>query len=595
MSKRNGRNGPDLSAWRQTAPTADARQWRAAYDHFFRAALQRCPQWNKWGKTGEITLNERQGVIWEKIRRRSGSFLDVGCGPGLLTGALIAHGKDAWGCDCSMEAVRFARKSTATRADHFFLADLDELPSQGKQYDTVTCMELLEHLVDPEAAMRILWGLVADGGLLFVTMPRRVNDFNLEHLHEFDAARVEALVALVSEQGSRHYPVAVSQIHTQEGTTNWVISMEKREVDLRFVMISGTTTETQQANDISGDGRIKTGVFNWQRLFRGFAAPVASIPDLKQFDVVHVQLSGTNFDAPRRVRKQLGPRSDTKLVVNLDYAPEFWYMYPPYPELLLDQLRCADYIMSVEPHAARMLAEFVGRPVYVIPHPADVEAIGATAKPRHERIDALVMLHRDNQDYLPYWMLRGCGLKTRVIGRLTPCGNPTGSAIDYPALMYDYIHEGYLGGEVAVALMAKSVLVVDCYTHHVCGRSQIELAALGVPCVGYPNVWAQRECFPELTVMPGDVLGARARVKRLLADPDWYAAVAKQAQEKVRFFDYEHARTRYLTMLGRMEGDARPVFPEGVEEVRSAPVSALEPGEGAVADPAHDLGLVEAV
>lgn len=586
MSKRNGRHVFDLATWRQVAPTADARTWRAAYDHFFDQALSRSPQWHKWARTGELQLNERQGVIWEKIRRRGGTFLDVGCGPGFLVGALLAHGKQAWGTDCSAKAIAFAKQSTSTGADHFFRMDLEELPGLGKTYDTVLCMELLEHLVDPEAAIRVLWDLVAEGGLLFVTMPRRVDDFNLEHLQEFGHERVEGLVALLCAGGAKKYPASVSQIHTQEGTTNWVISLEKREVDLRFVMVTGTTTETQQANDISGDGRIKTGVFNWQRLFRGFSAPVASLPDLSAFDVVHVQLSGTNFDAPRQIRKQLGPRSATKLVVNLDYALEFWYMYPPYPEVLLDQLRCADYIMSVEPHAAHILAELTGHPVYVIPHPADVEAITQTATARRERNDALVMLHRDAQDYLPYWMLRGCGLKTRVIGRLTPVGNATGSAIDYPALLYDYIHEGYLGGEVAVGLMAKSVLAVDCYTHHVCGRSQIELAALGVPCIGYRNVWAQRACFPTLTIAPGDVLTARAIVRRLLQDPEWYDAVGQQAQERVRMFNYESARVKYLTMLGRMEGDARPVLPQGVTEVRSAPVGALESGAGEVADPA---------
>jgi SAM-dependent methyltransferase len=588
MSKRNGRNGFDLATWRQVAPTLDARTWGAAYDRFFRDALQRSPQWRKWEKTGEIGLNERQGVIWEKIRRRGGSFLDVGCGPGFLTGALLAHGKDAWGCDCSIEAIRFAQKSTVTGADHYFKADLFELPD--KQYDTVTCMELLEHLVDPEKALQRLWDLVAPNGVLFVSMPKRVNDFNLEHLHEFDDARVQAMLASVCEAGEERFPASCSQIQTQEGTTNWLLSVEKRPLDLRFLMVSGATSEAVQANDIAGDGRIKTGVFNWQRLFRGYAAPVAAMPeDLSQFDVIHCQLSGTNFDAPRQIRKRLGAGSDTKLVVNLDYALEFWFMYPPYPELLLEQLRYADYIMSVEPHAAKVIAEFTGRPVYVIPHPADVDAISALSTPARTRQEALVILHRDMADYLPYWMLKGSGLKTRVIGRLSPVSNATGSAIDYPAMLYDYLHEGYLGGEVVVGIMAKSMLAVDCYSHHVCGRSQIELAALGVPCVGHSNVWAQQECFPDLTVPAGDVLAARRHIQRLTQDPEWYDQIARQAQEKVRFFDYDHARTRYLTMLGRIEGDSRPVLPEGIEEVRLAPVRSMEPGEGALADPSYDL------
>lgn len=584
MAKRNGKYS--LERWRQDAPHVDKKAWGAAYDQFFREALQRAPQWRKWANSGEITLNERQSVIWEKIRRREGTFLDVGCGPGFLLGALLAHGRDAWGVDVSQEAVNFARKglSSIGKGDRCFRLNAEDLPTLGKTYDTVTCMDMLEHVVDPEATLRILWDAVAENGVLYVTVPKRVNDFNLEHLHEFNDERVRAMVDMVCDGGEKKYPAVASQIQTQEGTVNWVISVEKQEADLKFVMVSGSTSETQQANDISGDGRIKTGLFNWQRLFRGFAAQSHVLENPQDYDVIHIQVSGTNFDAPRQIRKKLGYNSDTKLVVNLDYAPEFWYMYPPYPDLLLDQLNHADYVMSVEPHAAQLLAELLGRPVYTIPHPAEIDSIMAQAKPIHERSEALVMLHRDMQDYLPYWMLKESFLRTRVIGRLSPVANATGSAIDYPAMMYDYIHEGYLGGEQAIEVMSRVLLAVDCYTHHVCGRSQIEMAALGVPCIGYANVWAQRECFPALTIEPGDVLAARALVRRLLEDQEFYQKVSREAQEKARMFDYDHARERYLTMLGRMEGDTRPALPQGIEEVRSAPIGPLEPAEGAVAD-----------
>lgn len=586
MSKQNGHRF-NLDTWRQDALRADKKTWRAAYDQFFRETLKRTPQWRDWEQSGRISLNERQSIIWDKIRRREGTFLDVGCGPGFLVGALLGNGKDAYGCDCSQEAINFARNAASCmgQEDHYFRMDLEELPGSPKTYDTVVCMDVLEHLVSPEHALNILWDKVADGGFLYVTIPKRPIKIDPQHLQEFSQARIEAMVDVLSGvEGD--YPATAHQVDGKEGTSNWVISAEKRPVDLKFVMITGSTTETDQANEITADGRLKTGVFNWMRLFRGFATQAHQLDNPQDYDVIHIQLSGTNFDAPRQIRQKLGPDSDTKLVVNLDYAPEFWYMYPPYPRLLMDQLRCADYIMSVEPHASAMLAELTGRPVYTVPHPADIDAIERMRRPLHERQDALVMLHRDNQDYQPYWMLEGSGLKTCVIGRLHPCGNPAGSVIDYPALMYDYVHEGYLGGEEAVGIISNSVLAVDCYTHHVCGRSQIEMAALGVPCVGYPNVWAQIQCFPALTVKPGDVLAGREAVRRLVTDKDWYSDVSQYAIEKVRMFDYDHARERYLTMLGRIDGDSRPFLPSGITEVRPEVVREMEQTERAVADTA---------
>lgn len=76
------------------------------------------------------------------------THLDIGCGQGLLISVLSTlHGKNCQGIEGSAAAVEFA--DPAAR-DRILVAAIQDL-KLGKQYDLVSCVEVLEHVPEAEA------------------------------------------------------------------------------------------------------------------------------------------------------------------------------------------------------------------------------------------------------------------------------------------------------------------------------------------------------------------------------------------------------------------------------------------------------------
>jgi SAM-dependent methyltransferase len=105
-----------------------------------------------------LTLKEAIG----KLAGRSA--LDIGCGSGGLVRAMRIEGAEAFGYDASEHSRRLSREYGAPLA-----ADsIDELVAQGRKYDIVTAMEVIEHTLSPTAFLRTIGGLVKPGGILFI-------------------------------------------------------------------------------------------------------------------------------------------------------------------------------------------------------------------------------------------------------------------------------------------------------------------------------------------------------------------------------------------------------------------------------------------
>jgi 2-polyprenyl-6-hydroxyphenyl methylase/3-demethylubiquinone-9 3-methyltransferase len=96
--------------------------------------------------------------------------LDVGCGAGLLAEPLARLGADVTGLDATPEVIAVAREHAAAMdlEIDYRLGDVHEL--QG-QYDLVTCMEVIEHVVDAAAFVKALAKRLAPGGLLVMSTP----------------------------------------------------------------------------------------------------------------------------------------------------------------------------------------------------------------------------------------------------------------------------------------------------------------------------------------------------------------------------------------------------------------------------------------
>ena len=102
--------------------------------------------------------------------------LDVGCGGGILAEAMARAGAKVTGIDLGDKALRVAKLhllESRLEVEYLSVA-VEELAKQrAGQYDTVTCMEMLEHVPDPSSVVRACATLVRPGGTVFFSTINR--------------------------------------------------------------------------------------------------------------------------------------------------------------------------------------------------------------------------------------------------------------------------------------------------------------------------------------------------------------------------------------------------------------------------------------
>lgn len=133
------------------------------------------------------------------------TVLDAACGTGygsfILAGRGAIPGRSVVGVDIDAEAIdyaasEFARPDLALTFQH---ADCRDLPWNDPTFDVIASFETLEHLSRDDGAGFVarLSQLLRPGGFLVISTPSPRPDLdNPYHLHEYDLAEFDALLAL---------------------------------------------------------------------------------------------------------------------------------------------------------------------------------------------------------------------------------------------------------------------------------------------------------------------------------------------------------------------------------------------------------------
>lgn len=102
-------------------------------------------------------------------------ILDVGCGGGILTQPLARLGAEMHAIDAGEENIKVAIEK-AQEEDlniNFKCCKIEQFVENNKNYDVVICLEVLEHVDDPEDFISFLAKALKNNGLLIVSTLNR--------------------------------------------------------------------------------------------------------------------------------------------------------------------------------------------------------------------------------------------------------------------------------------------------------------------------------------------------------------------------------------------------------------------------------------
>jgi 2-polyprenyl-6-hydroxyphenyl methylase/3-demethylubiquinone-9 3-methyltransferase len=105
------------------------------------------------------------------------AVLDVGCGGGILAESMALRGANVLGIDLSVKPLKVARlhamEAGVGGLDYREVAVETLAAERPASFDTVTCMEMLEHVPDPSSVVAACARLVKPGGTVFFSTLNR--------------------------------------------------------------------------------------------------------------------------------------------------------------------------------------------------------------------------------------------------------------------------------------------------------------------------------------------------------------------------------------------------------------------------------------
>ncbi|MCA6966905.1 bifunctional 2-polyprenyl-6-hydroxyphenol methylase/3-demethylubiquinol 3-O-methyltransferase UbiG [Pectobacterium carotovorum] len=110
-----------------------------------------------------------EGLFGKKV-------LDVGCGGGILAESMAREGADVTGLDMGAEPLQVARLhalESGVAVDYVQETVEAHAHTHPGLYDVVTCMEMLEHVPDPQSVVQACARLVKPGGHVFFSTINR--------------------------------------------------------------------------------------------------------------------------------------------------------------------------------------------------------------------------------------------------------------------------------------------------------------------------------------------------------------------------------------------------------------------------------------
>ena len=118
----------------------------------------------------------RLNYINDRVGLKGKTVLDIGCGGGILSESMAAHGAMVTGIDLGEAPLAVARlhlKESGQQVEYRKISAEDLAREKPEFFDVVTCMEMLEHVPEPASTVAACAQLVKPGGKVFFSTINR--------------------------------------------------------------------------------------------------------------------------------------------------------------------------------------------------------------------------------------------------------------------------------------------------------------------------------------------------------------------------------------------------------------------------------------
>ena len=129
-------------------------------------------------QSAQSSVDEQHADKTAELGLAGKKVLDVGCGGGILSESMARRGADVTGIDLGTENLKAAALHAeqsglghTLRYQHIPVETLAK--THAGQFDVVTCMEMLEHVPDPQSIVQACFELLAPGGVCVLSTINR--------------------------------------------------------------------------------------------------------------------------------------------------------------------------------------------------------------------------------------------------------------------------------------------------------------------------------------------------------------------------------------------------------------------------------------